>query len=163
MTLSNLASIGNCVGGVAVLISLIFVAAQIRQNTRAVRAATSQEESSIYWQVNQILVTHADVAKLWSNGCADPKDLTDDEWVRYVALLTGMFRVCEGARLEWQRGQLDDKHWRSLEAEMIDVASQPGVRAYWAVRRHRQSAAFRSWFEPLLRKESNVELYPRAD
>ena len=42
MTLSDLGSIGELIGGVAVVVSLIYVALQIRQNTRAIRASSHQ-------------------------------------------------------------------------------------------------------------------------
>ena len=161
-TLSELASVGSFVSGVAVLASLIFVAVQMRQNTQAVRAATSQAESLIYWQINQIVVTHGDVARLWRCGCADPKSLTDDEWVRYVSFLSSAFRVFEGAQLERRKGLLDKEHWDSLVAVMTDFASQPGVKAFWALRRHRQSMEFQRWFEVLLKSQDTTALYGRT-
>ena len=42
MNLNDLANIGQVIGALAVVVSLIYVAAQIRQNTNAVRAATAQ-------------------------------------------------------------------------------------------------------------------------
>jgi len=46
--LSELASLAEVVGAVAVVISLFHVAAQIRQNTRAVRSATAQSVHEHY-------------------------------------------------------------------------------------------------------------------
>jgi len=46
MTLNDLANIGQVIGAIAVVISLIYVALQIRQNTNAVRSATAQDCSS---------------------------------------------------------------------------------------------------------------------
>ncbi|HEY4273411.1 MAG TPA: hypothetical protein VGM65_15540 [Candidatus Udaeobacter sp.] len=40
MNLNDLANIGQVIGAIAVVILLIYVALQIRQNTNAVRAAT---------------------------------------------------------------------------------------------------------------------------
>ena len=42
MNLNDLANIGQVIGAIAVVISLIYVALQIRQNTNAVRSATAQ-------------------------------------------------------------------------------------------------------------------------
>ena len=42
MSLNDLANIGQVIGAIAVVISLIYVALQIRQNTNAVRSATAQ-------------------------------------------------------------------------------------------------------------------------
>jgi hypothetical protein len=42
MTLNDLANLGQIIGAIAVVISLIYVAFQIRQNTAAIRSATAQ-------------------------------------------------------------------------------------------------------------------------
>jgi len=42
MSLGDLPNLGQIIGAIAVVVSLIYVALQIRQNTNAVRAATSQ-------------------------------------------------------------------------------------------------------------------------
>ena len=42
MSLNDLANIGQVIGALAVVISLIYVAFQIRQNTSAIRSATAQ-------------------------------------------------------------------------------------------------------------------------
>jgi hypothetical protein len=43
MSLNDLANLGQIIGAVAVVISLFYVASQIRQNTNAVRAATRSD------------------------------------------------------------------------------------------------------------------------
>jgi len=42
MNLNDLANLGQIIGAVAVVVSLLYVAVQIRQNTNAVRSATAQ-------------------------------------------------------------------------------------------------------------------------
>ena len=43
MTLQDLANIGELVGGIGVLATLIFVVLQLRQNTRAIQSANARE------------------------------------------------------------------------------------------------------------------------
>jgi hypothetical protein len=42
MNLGDLANLGQIIGAIAVVVSLFYVAYQIRQNTNAVRSATAQ-------------------------------------------------------------------------------------------------------------------------
>jgi hypothetical protein len=42
MSLNDLANLGQVIGALAVVISLIYVALQIRQNTAAIRSAAAQ-------------------------------------------------------------------------------------------------------------------------
>ena len=53
MNLNDLANLGQIIGAVAVVISLFYVASQIRQNTNAVRSATAQ---AVQQAVHQALV-----------------------------------------------------------------------------------------------------------
>lgn len=149
MTLSELASIGNLVGGIAVLASLIFVGVQLRQNTRAVRATASQAHSANWQQIMSPFVEHADVAQLWRVGLENLDRLDDDDRIRFIALASGIFRFWEGARLQWRHGQLDREHWQNVETCAIDFATQPGMKTYWSVRRHWHSVDFQAWFEDL--------------
>ena len=43
MSLSELASLGEFIGGVGVLVTLVFVAVQLRQNTRAIQRNNARE------------------------------------------------------------------------------------------------------------------------
>ncbi len=51
MTLSDLASVGSLVGGLAVVVSLLFVGFQLRQNTLEVRAGTSRSHAGNWSQL----------------------------------------------------------------------------------------------------------------
>ena len=85
MSLTDLASLGNFVSGVAVAVTLVFLVIQMRQNTLAVRGATSQALSAAYGELSNITVVNADMARIWRLGHADIGQLTDDERVRFIS------------------------------------------------------------------------------
>lgn len=159
MSLADLSSLGSFVSGVAVVITLIFLVIQMRQNTLAIRAAASQALSAAYADLSNITVTNADMARIWRLGLSDLGQLTDDERVRFISYLSTAFRFMESARLEWRRGQLDNEHWRALEGDIRDIAAQPGAKAYWALRRHWNADEFRKWLEALPQSETAPALY----
>ena len=51
MNLNDLANLGQIIGAVAVVISLFYVASQIRQNTNAVRSATAADGARAFRQM----------------------------------------------------------------------------------------------------------------
>ena len=162
MTLSDLASLGSFVSGVAVAITLIFLVMQMRQNTLAVRATASQSFSALYQGISNIVVVDSEMARIWRLGLTNAGELTDDERVRFIAYVSTIFRFMESARLQWRHGQLDDQHWYELETEIKDFSVQPGVKEYWALRRHWHAEEFRSWFESLPRTEAVSALYGKS-
>ena len=159
MSLADLASLGSFVSGVAVAITLIFLVIQMRQNTLAVRAAASQALSSAYAELSNITVTNGDMARIWRLGLSDLGQLNDDERVRFMSYVSTAFRFMESARLQWRRGQLDEEHWRALEGDIKDIVAQPGIKAYWALRRHWHAEEFRTWLEALPQPETVPSLF----
>jgi hypothetical protein len=162
MSLSDLASVASVINGVAVAISLIFVGFQLLQNTRAVRASSSQALSSNYQQLASSIIEHNDFARIWRVGIADISDLTDDEVVRFVSFLSGVFRFFEAMRLQWLHGQLDAEHWHNIEQQAVDFSVLSGVRSFWTIRRHWHSTEFQTWFESLSRGRAHHALYDRS-
>jgi hypothetical protein len=154
MSLADLAAIGSFVSGVAVLASLIFIGFQLRQNTRAVRAAASQAHSQNWQQITLPVVESGDFARIWRLGLEDVERLTDDERMRFYAFAGSNLRFFEGARLQWRHGQLDKEHWHNVEKTAIDFAASSGFKAYWALRRHWLSPDFQDWYEALPRRDA---------
>ena len=151
MTLSDLASLGSFVSGVAVVVSLVFVGFQLRQNTRAVVAGTSQSHAMNWAQLANQISGSADVARIWRLGLGGVEALSEDERVRFYTHANALFRFIEASRLQWRHKQLDNVHWQNIEAFLKDYASQRGIAQFWAVRRHMHSTEFRTWYEALPR------------
>ena len=149
MSLSDLSAIGSFVSGMAVLASLLFISFQIRQNTKAVRAAASQAHSQNWHQITLPVVENADFARIWRLGLEDITPLTEDERMRFYAFAGSTLRFFEGARLQWLHGQLDKEHWHNVEKTAVDFSASSGFKAYWALRGHWLSADFQRWYETL--------------
>ena len=64
MSLEQASSLAQIISALAVFASLIFVGLQIRQNTDAVRAASSQAHSTMYHSITDNLVNHGDFAQI---------------------------------------------------------------------------------------------------
>lgn len=159
MSLSDLASIGSFISGIAVLVSLIFIGAQLLQTNRAMKAAASQAHAANFQQILSVAIENGEVARLWRVGLADLNALTDDDRTRFLVLASSLFRFYEAARLQWRHGQLDQEHWENILFQISDFGSQPGIRAYWTIRKRWHSTEFRRWFEALSLEQSEYEPY----
>lgn len=149
MTLEQLSLVAQIVSAVAVIASLIFVGVQLRQATAAIRASSSEAHAALYTELVHSIIDNADFARIWTIGLEDPKSLSDEEWVRFVAYASALFRQYETSRVQWLRGRLDDEHWRTIENQAISFGRLPGLEAAWKLRGHWYSPDFRAWFEGL--------------
>ena len=159
MSLSDLAAIGSFVSGVAVVVTLIFLLLQMRQNLRAIRAAASQAHAANYQSLLASVIDNGEVAHLWRLGLGGIEKLTDDEKVRFVSLIGGFFRFFDAARLQWRHGQLDAEHWHSIETQIRDTVRNPGVQSYLNMRSHWHSPEFRAWVDSLPKESPNRGIY----
>ena len=153
MTLEQASLIAQIVSAVAVIASLIFVGVQLKQATAAVRASSSEAHAALYTELVHSIIDHPDFARIWSIGLTDPKALSEEEWVRFVAYSSALFRQYETSRVQWLKGRLDAEHWHTIEKQAISFGDMPGLKAAWKVRRHWYSRDFRAWFDGLDAKD----------
>jgi hypothetical protein len=158
MTLEQLALLAQIISAVAVIASLVFVGYQLRQGAKAARASSSMAHSATYHAIINVIMEDGEFARIWRTTVEDPGGASEDEWVRFVAYVSALFRFYESSRVLWLHGQLDKEHWQNIEQQVINLGAQPGIRAWWKLRRHWHSSDFRDWFESLPATDA-IDLY----
>jgi len=68
MTVQDLGSMGEMVGGLGVVLSLIYVAYQIRQNSRHIEASMYHATNDNFYQWFAQFAQDAEVSSLWLRG-----------------------------------------------------------------------------------------------
>ena len=149
MNLEQASLVAQIVSALAVIASLIFVGFQLRQATAAIRASSSEAHSALYTELVHSIIDNADFARIWTAGLKDPKALSEEDWVRFVAYASALFRQYESSRVQWQKGRLDDEHWQTIEKQATTFGHLPGLMIAWKLRGHWYSPNFRTWFESL--------------
>jgi hypothetical protein len=88
--LENLGNIGDFLGGIGVVITLIYLAVQIRQNTRQLRSDSAAAQTRSLEGTNTDIskwiggiVAHRDVAELWAKGLNDIESLDATDRLRF--------------------------------------------------------------------------------
>ena len=114
-TIEVLGHLGEFVGALGVVISLIYLAQQMRQNTTSVRAASfnSMVQNSIR------LLEHAfrdsEFANFLHRAERDPDSLSPDERVRWDAYMTAVYRHFGNLVYQYRVGALDKQMWESYD------------------------------------------------
>ena len=75
MTIENISNIAQALAAVATVVSLLFVGVQIRQNTRATRAAAHHNVSNSLNELNLLFAENSDMTKIFVAGMQDRKAL----------------------------------------------------------------------------------------
>jgi hypothetical protein len=69
MNLNDLANLGQIIGAIAVVVSLIYVALQIRQNTNAIRSAAAQTVHEHFATWYRLVAADPGLSQIVVNGC----------------------------------------------------------------------------------------------
>jgi len=127
MNLNDLANIGQVIGAIAVVISLIYVALQIRQNTNAVRSATAQSVHEHFANWYHLIAADAELSRIAANGLRDYQSLSENERTRFIAAFMSFLSYSQNAFSKMAR--------KIARAATVDGVGgchhEPGVRAGW--------------------------------
>ncbi len=133
MDIIELGAIGELVGGVAVIGSLLFVGIQLRTTTKTLRAQSSYEAFSKANELNQVPISDPRLATIINDfedtGVADV-DESSAAQLRYF--VRSAFMQWSAQQFLHQQGILDDAYWeKSLEYARSFVGTEFGA-AWWA-------------------------------
>jgi hypothetical protein len=128
---SNMKPLFEIVGALAVLVGLIFVGMELRQNTAAVQAATFQDLIHASSDFLVDIGSDPETQRIYAIGRLDPGALTPDEHRQYVSIQQAFWLRMQNAFMQWRRGTLIDEDWIVYQSIICESASVPGPEAHW--------------------------------
>jgi hypothetical protein len=150
MNWEALGAIGEIVGAVAVVVTLGYLAVQIRQNTRSVRASTNHALTEQRNQINFRLASDPSLAELALRGAQNRDDLEISQRYRHRLLMRAVFGSFEDNYVQYREGVCDTESWELAKVVHHPVIVSPGVRAWWEHDRMIFRADFRSEIDAML-------------
>lgn len=158
MTLTELGAIGELIGGIAVIISLVYVGLQIRQSTHASRAATSQAFAKQYSDLNQ-MIADPDLGEIFTRGLDGIGGLSLGERACFMSVLSSITRSLESFYFQLAKGDLDPRLFEGWFVQYLDLHANTGVREFWDMRKHQYSSEFIEYLDGRSRDDVARPLY----
>jgi hypothetical protein len=152
MNWEAIGAIGEVVGAVGVIATLVYLGAQIRQNSNVVRSATRQAVSNAQMEIGIRLATNPELraAVLRWNG-RDPTPTSPDTQVRDEMFLRAMLRAFENQYHQNQDGTFENAMWAGYLENMRRVFIAPFFRDFWDANRSLYSTDFAAFVETQMR------------
>jgi hypothetical protein len=141
MSLSDLASIGSLVSGVAVLGSLIYLALQVRQTDRNQQASIRHSRITRHVDI-QLAQLDSDVADAWHHGLLNPDAITQTELSQFFSLCRAHFLHLEDGFHQHEEGLLNEDAFATVLAGIRTLARSPGIRVAWDRNRRNYGGRF---------------------
>src|SRR5437764_12821307 len=152
MNWEMLSAIGQLVAAIGVIISLIYLAVPIREQNKERRRAG----------INILVKTgqeSREFAALFLRGMRSFQDLDAPDKLSFSAFFTRYTRNCDGMFIYYRDGALEKALWDEVERTMTDYFAYPGVREWWATRKHWLTDEFRAVVEAIIARNPEPKLY----
>ena len=130
MNWDALGAIGELVGAVAVVVTLIYVARQIHQVNAQSQASARYSFIEAYSDMNTSISNNRELASVFRRGFAG-EELDEDERMQFFTLV-GQFLNTWSVLFDLHReGLLPENQWVMVRKDIISLFSEPGGRAFW--------------------------------
>jgi len=129
MTIQDLGSLGELIAALATILTLLYLAVQIRNNTKATRASTSLSVNDSLTTINNALRSDSEFTDIWLRGCHDLASLNDVERVRFITHALEILYLTQYI-YELEQQELADAHIDYIPWITVLYRDNPGFRAF---------------------------------
>jgi len=134
MTLEALANLGEFISGIVVIVSLIYLAVQIRQSTQSQRNETYARSLDRIAALQARMSQAGEFSDILAKGTLDHRQLSQRERIQFTWAFYEMFSTFEFMYHQSLTGCLPAMVWQRWADTLLWWMSFPGVRAWWDAR-----------------------------
>ena len=153
MNWDAISAISEIVGAIAVIVTLLYLAVQIREGARASRSAAVTDATTAMQAWYQDLGNNASTSGLFLDGMTKPESLSTHDQFQFVMLTHSAFLGFQRSYFLSQAGTLDISLRDSIGTAIHAVNHLPGMALYWQQRKAFFQPEFVAWVEELLARE----------
>ena len=110
LSIQDIGAIGEFISSIVVIITLVYLAVQIRQNTLEVRTTNRQQLLNRGHRATMQIAENPGLADVMSKA-GTGEDLTRTERMQYALVVRGTLYDVQEAFLLFQENRLDQKYW----------------------------------------------------
>ena len=136
MDIMELGAIGEMVGGVAVLATLVYLAIQVRQSTSQSKQDAVISAARDFPTKLSALTESEENAELLRSGLHNFNALTPNQAARFNSLLLGLFSAFAGVIDVHSAGLIPVDEFEAAERCFVQFITTPGGREWWEQTKH---------------------------
>ena len=159
MNWDAIAAAAEILAAVGVIVSLLYLGQQIRNQTLETRLAFANEFVNQLNLVYSDLSTNAQLSELWVKGLQDFSALSPPQRAQFSAFAGRLLRIVESVFHQYRWGRIDDTVWNGIDTSVGDLCGYPGMKEWWSTRSHWFSDEFNSHIKSYVADASSAGLY----
>ncbi len=156
LTLDSAAKVAEVVGAVAVVVGLLFVVIEIRENTIAQQFSATQTLVSEY-NTAVSAINDREFVCIYIRAGNDFQSLSQSDKIRFSILMQPVFRTFEQLHYSDLNGTIDVNVYSGFERQYAAMMQLPGNRQYWAARRDWFGQTFQEYTDRIIAGDETVE------
>jgi hypothetical protein len=142
MNWEMLAAIGQLAAVFIGIPSLIYLATQIRQQTKERQHAAVHALTEQWGDLTRSLHDNSEMAEVFLRGLQSFNELDPIGKVRFSAFFNRFMNVFEGMYFSHREGILIDSSWGAVERTLEDFVANPGLQEWWPTRKRWHTVEF---------------------
>ncbi len=116
MNWDALGAIAELAGAIGVIASLVYVATQIRHNTRASAVESKLVTTGMLTGFVDMLITDPELNDIFMRGRTSTESLSKEEHQRFSNMVMKTFWFCSAAHFQLRTGTLTEEDWFEIKA-----------------------------------------------
>ncbi len=148
MNWDAIGAVGEMLGALAVFLSLVYLALQIRAQNRESKVASVHEITEAFRQSLESLSV-PEMAQIYVKGIKNMDELEDWERISFIAMVQRLLRVWEEAYYQHSEQRLDDGNWGAMDTQYGDAISSTGFQQVWELRKTYYRKEFRDYVDSI--------------
>ena len=131
MTINELGSVGELIGAIATVATLMYLALQIRDNTLSAKYSAINDiiNRVIKWQSR--IADTPDLMSSWKEGTQNYHGLNTEEQVRFTSIAVEMLAAIEATLETAKNDGIKPESVDAVRAMVHQLMRNKGVREYW--------------------------------
>jgi hypothetical protein len=134
MNWAALGAVGELLGALAVVLTLAYLATQVRQNSKSMKVAAKQEMTRQFSDYLDMLLNDDKLLEIHTNGVNDG-ELTALDKQKFNMLMLKSFWYFASMHYQSETHSLDQEDWVQSKSMIEGYCRQPGVKKWWGSRR----------------------------
>jgi len=139
MNLEDLGNLGEFIGAVGVIVTLIYLALQVRQNTKQIeqntlasRAAAVNASAVALWENRKSVYENSEITKIYLKGQKNPEILSEEELYRFRLVLTNAVDTMWNMYIQTIQTGFSPETWKANGVSLVHrVIGTEGGKWYW--------------------------------
>jgi hypothetical protein len=131
MNWEAIGAVGEILGAIAVVVSIVYLSISIRQNSQLLKSAAEGSASQKYESTMHLVGATPENAAIYSRGSQDAESLSAEERTHFFFIIGNAFVQIDYTHQLYLDGNLSKERWEALMNVIRYYISLPGIRYWW--------------------------------